>query len=71
MNCPKCGTEMEAGYLYTGNARGAAPIIWTKNPKKRTFITLESDVLIQSTGFPETLPPICICRSCRVMTMEY
>ena len=67
MNCPKCGKEMEPGFLYCGRA----PLIWTKNGKKKTLLTTAQDVLVYEGGLGEPWPGARICRDCRTVVLEY
>ena len=63
MNCPKCGKEMTAGWLYSPNA-----ILWTPRAGKLTALLGKEDVDLQRGGKD---PPAWICRSCRTVIVEY
>ena len=67
VNCPKCGKEMEPGYLYYRSG----PLIWTKNRKKVTFVTTSKDVLVCEGGIVTPWPEACICKDCCKVVVDY
>ena len=62
MNCPKCGKEMENGYLY-----GQAPLLWSERSEKKLLIARDGDEQIFDGGFPQA----CICKKCRKIIVDY
>lgn len=66
MDCPKCGKEMEPGFLWCG--RG--PLIWTRNKRKRTLLTAAQDVLVYEGGIGEPRPGAGICRAYGTVTLS-
>ena len=38
--CPKCGSEMEAGFLLDSSYMNLLPTLWLNGPLERSFWTL-------------------------------
>ena len=68
MNCPKCGKEMEPGWIYGG--RGRTPwrqMRWSPKQGKAPLLPGREDVTLVRGGAPAA----CICKTCRIVILEY
>lgn len=71
MNCPKCGKEMDPGYLQSDMKVG---ITWVKKPKafglglfSKDSVTVSEDF---STPYLATVPTH-ICKTCKIFVGDY
>lgn len=68
MKCPKCGREMEPGYLTAGGYR----ILWTDRERRWSNLRGARDVLLQGmTLTGKNRVSAWICRDCRRVVAEY
>ncbi|MEQ2456541.1 PF20097 family protein [Flavonifractor hominis] len=65
MKCPKCGQEMELGWLHAG--RG--PLFWSRKKNKLTIFLGQDDLRLQGM-FGGTLPA-WLCVDCQMVLMTY
>lgn len=65
MQCPKCGREMEQGWLH-----GGRPLSWSKKKNKLTIFMGPNDVCIQEK-FAMDDPQAWICKDCQVLLVPY
>ena len=70
MNCPKCGREMESGYLQSDMKVG---ITWVKKPMVFGLSWFRMDsvtVSDEATPYLATVPT-CICKTCKIFVGDY
>lgn len=66
MRCPKCGNEMETGYVSSaGN-----PIVWTQQKRKWFTFAEGSEIQLCGLSFGKGLPAH-ICKPCRKVIIDY
>jgi len=65
MQCPKCGREMELGWLHGGN-----PLYWSRKKHKLTNFMGANDVCIQER-FTMEEPQAWLCRDCQLVIAPY
>ena len=63
MNCPDCGKEMEAGWLYANGS-----LFWSPAPDK---VFLQPDRRSVSLRASADAPAAWLCRDCRRITLKY
>ena len=67
MNCPKCGKEMQSGFLQAGNL-----IAFNKTQHKISLLSKASeDVMIAQKSFASTDFRGFICKDCGLIVFNY
>lgn len=70
MKCPKCGIEMEEGYLKSGDSLG---ITWVKKvlPLGLDYFKLDTVNISDIGTFGEQIAKASICKSCKIFVGDY
>jgi len=66
MICPKCGVEMENGYLQS--MRRAA---WVKTPHKVSLLPKQGEILLENNATKDVVFNADICKSCKIILVDY
>lgn len=67
MKCPKCGNEMENGFIQSPHH-----VSWVKKPNKIMYATKNEDVeFITKVPFFIPAVPADICKKCREIVVHY
>ena len=71
MKCPKCGWEMEEGFLHA-----EPPVVWSSQKERAAKIAIRSQGEIQIRNrYSELFVPQCneatVCRKCKMIIMRY
>lgn len=66
MRCPKCGDEMETGYVSSAGNR----IVWTEHKRKWTGFPAEDEIHLCGLSFGKGIPAH-ICKLCRKVIIDY
>lgn len=64
--CPKCGKEMEGGYIYSPRQ-----IMWADDDKKKVFAIGDETLVGISMGFIHKKVRAYRCGDCKIVTFEY
>lgn len=70
MNCPKCGSEMEEGYLQASYKSG---ITWVKKlwPLGAGYFKLDSVYVSNDGNIGVESVKACICKQCKIFVGDY
>jgi hypothetical protein len=66
MKCPKCGGEMENGYLQS--MRRAA---WVKTPHKVSLLPKQGEILLENNAVKDVVFIADICKFCKIILVDY
>ncbi|PNV62987.1 hypothetical protein C0033_05510 [Clostridium sp. chh4-2] len=67
MKCPKCGEEMQTGYLQAGNL-----MAFNKKRHKVSLLSKDpEDVMIVQKSFAAADFNGCLCRTCGLIVFDY
>ena len=71
MKCPKCGRDMENGFLQSNGV--TSPVIWVPKLRPLGFGAFSWDA--QTVSYPigagTNALPACICRACKMIVADY
>ena len=70
MNCPKCGIEMEDGYLRAADSLG---ITWVKKvlPLGLDYFKFDTVNVSEYGTFGRQIVKACICKRCKIFVGDY